>query len=186
MKWSLMELRKYQDSPLYFDQTLELEAELLQRNNQILAAGPVTVSGWVNVEDNDYLLHYTLDVVLTLPSSRSLTAVDLPMHFSVDEVFMTQQQFEQRDENIAAEEVLILTTQTLDLNDSVVDNILLEIPMQILTDEEKKSGDFPSGDGWEVISEEEYHKQKADQELTNDPRLADLSDLLDDSKEDKK
>ncbi|MEK0152460.1 YceD family protein [Tetragenococcus halophilus] len=185
MKWSLAELRKNQETPLQFNETLDLKNELMTRDKQILDLAPVQVEGLVVVEKEDYILHYTVTTTITLPSSRSLEPVELPMNFSVDEVFMTPEQYAQLDETASVEEILLLENQQLDLSDSVADNILLEIPVQVLTEEERKYGTMPSGDDWAVISEEEYNKQKeAEKEKSTDPRLADLSSLLEDLKED--
>lgn len=185
MKWSLAELRKNQETPLQFNETLNLKNELMNRNKQILDIASVQVEGLVVVEEEDYILHYTAKTTITLPSSRSLEPVELPMNFSVDEVFMTPEQYAQLDESVQAEEVLLLEKQQLDLSDSVADNILLEIPVQVLTEEERQNGIMPSGTDWAVISEEEYEEQKeAEKEETTDPRLADLSSLLEDLEED--
>ena len=51
---------------------------------------------------------------------------------------MTPEQFQRRDEMIPEEDVLIIEGQTISLDDSVADNLLLAIPMQVLTEEEKK------------------------------------------------
>lgn len=185
MKWSLAELRKNQETPLQFNETLNLKNELMKRNEQILDLAPVHVEGLVVVETEDYILHYTAKTTITLPSSRSLEPVKLPMNFSVDEVFMTPEQYAQLDESVQAEEVLLLEKQQLDLNDSVADNLLLEIPVQVLTEDERQHGTMPSGTDWAVISEEEYEKQKeTERKETTDPRLADLSSLLEDLEED--
>lgn len=184
MKWSLLELRKYQDMPLTFEEVLNLTDELTERDNQIINLAPVKVTGLVTVSKKEYILHYTVETVITLPSTRSLEPVELPMSFSVDEVFMTPEQYQQRDEHIPEEEILILEAQTLDLDSSVADNILLEIPMQVLTEEEKHSNDLPSGNDWVVISEDDFLQQKDSQvEPTIDPRLAKLSSLLNEEEE---
>jgi uncharacterized protein len=184
MKWSLLELRKYQDMPLTFEETLTLKNELMARDNQIIDLAPVKVQGMVTVSKKEYILHYTVNTVITLPSTRSLEPVELPLEFSVNEVFMTPEQYQQRDELLPEEEILILETQTLDLDDSVADNILLEIPMQVLTEAEQESNDLPSGDDWLVISEDDFqHQQEAHEQTTIDPRLAKLSALFEEEEE---
>jgi uncharacterized protein len=125
-----------------------------------------------------------VNTVITLPSTRSLEPVELPLEFSVNEVFMTPEQYQQRDELLPEEEILILETQTLDLDDSVADNILLEIPMQVLTEAEQESNDLPSGDDWLVISEDDFqHQQESQEQTTIDPRLAKLSALFEEEEE---
>lgn len=46
MKWSLLELRKYQETPLTFHETLDLKAALMKRDNLILDVAPVEVEVW--------------------------------------------------------------------------------------------------------------------------------------------
>ncbi|MEG0294730.1 YceD family protein [Enterococcus sp.] len=184
MKWSLLELRKYQEEPLVFQETLDLQNELISREKEIIAIRPIQVSGLITVSPKEYLLHYTVDTVITLPSTRSLEPVEVPMTFTVDEVFMTTEQYQQQADLIGAEEVLLLETQTLNLSESVADNILLEIPLQVLTEEEQHSTDYPSGDEWTVVSEDQYKEMKESQGKNQiDPRLAKLSALLGDQED---
>ncbi|MFQ7235077.1 MAG: YceD family protein, partial [Enterococcus hulanensis] len=86
---------------------------------------------------------------------------------------------EERDE-----EILVLDNDTIDLTDSIEDNILLAIPLQVFTEEEQNSSDLPKGNDWEVVSEEEYLQKKESAE-TIDPRLAKLSELFNESEDDK-
>lgn len=154
MKWSLLELNRYKEEPLVFSETLHLKEELLQRDDTLLDVSPIKVEGLLAVNKSEYLLHYTIQVTVTVPSSRSLESVALPMQITVDEVFMTKEQMDTRDERFAAEEIILLDKPTIDLDESVEDNILLSIPIQVLTEEEQNSQEMPSGNDWEVISEE--------------------------------
>ena len=87
---------------------------------------------------------------------------------------------EERDE-----EILVLDNDTIDLTNSIEDNILLAIPLQVFTEEELKSSDMPKGNDWEVISEEAYLQKKEESAETIDPRLAKLSELFNESEDDK-
>ena len=91
MKWSLLELNKYKEEPLVFSETLHLKEELLQRDDTLLDVSPIKVEGLLAVNKSEYLLHYTIQVTVTVPSSRSLEPVALPMQITVDEVFMTKE-----------------------------------------------------------------------------------------------
>lgn len=186
MKYSLLELRKYQEQMIELNETLDLKAAVLTRDSQVLDLAPVEVKGFLEVKENEYFTHYHIHTVMTLPSSRSLEPVAVPLDFDVDELFMTPEQFKTKDDSIPDEEVLILDTQTLDLEASIIDNLLLAIPLQVLSEEERQSEDLPSGNDWQVISEDEYLSQKqAENEHQIDPRLAKLSALLDSEDEDK-
>ncbi|MGM0213032.1 YceD family protein [Enterococcus sp. AZ109] len=176
MKWSTIELRRYQDEPLNFSDTMDVGESLKQRDSEILAVAPVKVTGILSVGKKEYILHYRLTTTVTVPSSRSLEPVDMSLDLSVDEIFMTQAQWsEQVDDR--EEEIIVLDSDIIDLTDSVEDNILLAIPLQVLTDEEKDGKNLPKGNDWQVVSEEEYLAKKVQAE-TNDPRLAKLSELF--------
>jgi uncharacterized protein len=185
MKWSLLELNKYKDKPCEFSEILDLKASLMRRDDQILDVSPAKVDGLLTVENDEYLIHYRIDVIVTVPSSRSLTPVPLPIKIDVSEVFMTTEQYQNRKEQVPEEEIIILEKPTIDLNESVEDNILLAIPLQVLTDEEQHSHEMPKGDDWEVLSEEDYAKKKqAEAQQITDPRLAKLSELFNETSED--
>lgn len=185
MKWSLLELNKYKEEPLMFSETLNLKETILKRDNTLLDVSPIEVNGLLSVNKSEYLLHYTIRVIVTVPSSRSLEPVELPMKIEVDEVFMTEEQLQYKDERLTEEEIILLEKPTIDLDESVEDNILLSIPIQVLTEEEQNSQEMPKGDDWEVVSEETYlaNKQK-EMEQTTDPRLAKLSELFSETTED--
>lgn len=180
MKWSLLELRKYQETPLTFRETFDLKEELMKRDNLIVDVAPVAVEGFVSIDKKGYLIHYTVQTTLTVPSTRSLMPVELPMNFTVNELFMTKEQYQLTKEQSPTEEILLIEDGKLDLTVSIEDNILLAIPMRVLTKEEEQATDLPKGTDWEVISEEEYERRKLEDAATKiDPRLAKLSEFFD-------
>ncbi|MDR0614658.1 MAG: YceD family protein [Lactobacillales bacterium] len=156
MQWFVLELEKYFDDSLAFVENLDVKTDLMARNKDILDVSLAKVDGNLYVNKSKYILHYQAYVTLTLPSTRSLKPVSLPMKFSVDETFMTQEQFDKRDELIKEDEVLIIEEQIIDLDDSVKDNILLSIPLKVLSEEEKNDDDYLQGKTWQVISESQY------------------------------
>lgn len=183
MKWSLLELNKYKDDTLEINEELNIESSLLARDKEILAVEPVKVKGMLSVSKSEYVLYFTLETVLTLPSTRSLTPVRLPLAFEVTEVYMTPAQFEMAKDILADKDmVMVVENDTIDLAEAVEDHILLSIPLQVLTEEEKLSHESIKGEAWELMSEEAYMERKVQQEENKiDPRLAKLSSLLDNS-----
>jgi uncharacterized protein len=97
---------------------------------------------------------------------------------------MTREQWSSMEEE-RDEEILVLDTDTIDLTDSIEDNILLAIPMQVFSEEELRTTDLPKGNDWEVVSEEDYLQKKEEVAETIDPRLAKLSELFNESEDDK-
>ena len=67
MKWSPIELRKYQETPLTFHETLDVKRLFMKRDDSILDAAPVEVEGLVSVDNKGYLVHYTAQTTLTVP-----------------------------------------------------------------------------------------------------------------------
>ena len=103
MKWSLTELRKnHRNDPLPFDETLDLKADLMERfSDDVLDLSPVHAKGIVSVVDGDVVVDARVTADLTVPSSRSLAPVDLPVDFNMTEFYVSDpaatQRFEKTD-----------------------------------------------------------------------------------------
>mgnify|MGYP003584832728 FL=1 len=154
MKWSLQELNKKHS--VEFETAFDLKQELTSREPEILDVSEVVVNGRVDADGGIYSLNFTADYTLTMPSSRSLAPVEVPMILTVSELFATSEYFEANQADLDADMLFILDKDLIDLAESVADNILLEIPLRVLTDEEKQSDELPSGSAWQVLSEDDY------------------------------
>lgn len=55
---------------------------------------------------------------------------------------MTEEQFQSRDEQMSADEILLIEGPLLNLAESIEDNILLAIPMRVLTKKRKQQQNF--------------------------------------------
>ena len=74
--------------------------------------------------------------------------------------------------------VMVLPNDILDLDNAICDNILLQIPMQVLTATEQSSDEsMPSGNDWSVVSESQLKKSRKDEDGV-DPRLSKLKDFF--------
>jgi len=179
MKWSLQEINKFKEEGIIFETTLDVKENLMSREKEILDLSPIFVKGIVHNDKQEYILHYDMEYTITLPSARSLTPVDLTMKHSIDEVFQTKEMFESSKEIDGQEEILIIEGQSISLVESVADNILLEIPLKVLTPEEEESAELPSGAFWSVWTEKDYQENaEQNNEETIDPRLAKLQEFL--------
>jgi uncharacterized protein len=159
MKWSLQELNKKKF--VTFEVVLALSDTLKAREPEILEVSPVRVEGRLDADAEIYSLNFTAEYSLTMPSSRSLTPVLVPMQLTVSEIFTTQAYFEAHQAELTEELLFILEKDLIDLEESVADNILLEIPLRVLTAEEQASDTLPSGSSWQVLSEEDYQRLQA-------------------------
>ncbi|MFC6180879.1 YceD family protein [Lactiplantibacillus daowaiensis] len=178
MKWSLSQLRSYRDEPLQFDEALDLKHSLMTRYPEIIDVKATQVKGYLTYDKGNVLISAHVDADLTVPSTRSLTPVDLPLAFQMTEYYVSQgtdlSQFEDDDTVIILPEDDILNFDV-----AVEDNILIHIPMQILSEAEQNGEPMPTGNGWEVIGEDDLAKQ-AEEHKTVDPRLAKLKNLFPD------
>lgn len=180
MIWKLDEIRKQKE--IEFVETLDLKEDLLSRNPDIIDISEVELSGTVKFDSGLYDVFAFAKYDITLPSSRSLEPVLLHKEIEIIESYTEDSSVV--DEN---EETLILSLESdeISLSAAVADNILLEIPFQVLTEaEEKGESNLPHGNAWQVLSEEEYQKMQEDKKKEASP-FASLGSLLDEG-EDKK
>lgn len=162
-----------------FEQTLELSEELKNRDPGILDLSPVTVVGKVRFEGGLFFLSYQMTYDLTLASSRSMQPVLLSESYPVQEIFVANEHELKEQDRIEADLVLIAEDGLIDLSESVADNILLRIPLKVLTPEEALTEEMPSGEHWSVMSEEEYAEAAQKKKEENSP-FAQLQGLFDD------
>ncbi|MCW3777639.1 DNA-binding protein [Lactobacillus sp. PFC-70] len=179
MKWSLTELRKnHRNDPLQFEETLDLKADLMERyGEEVLDLSPVKVQGMVSVVNGDVAVDARVKADLTVPSSRSLTPVDLPVDFRMTEYYVSDAAATQRFEK--ADVVMVVPDDLIDFDKAVGDNIILQIPMHILSDAEQQGAAMPEGQDWQVVSEADLDKVEAENQSV-DPRLAKLKDFFPD------
>ncbi|MBP2622754.1 DUF177 domain-containing protein [Streptococcus oricebi] len=173
----IQEIRK-NPAGLSFEQSFDLLSDLQERNREILDLKEVLATGKAGYEDGLYLLDYQLSYVITLASSRSMEPVELKESYLVQEVFV--EEGNQKSQDLLDEELVMpLTGDEIDLQESVADNILLQIPLKVLTAQEEAEESLPSGQDWQVLSEEDYQRQQAAAREENNP-FAGLKGLLDD------
>ncbi|GHV97437.1 DUF177 domain-containing protein [Lactobacillus nasalidis] len=118
--------------------------------------------------------NFQVEADLLVPSSRSLEAVPLHQKFSFVENYSDHEPTQEEKE--LGLMIIPLADDRIDVQTAVEDNILLNIPTTILTEQEATEGLYPEGQGWEVVSEQDFAEQKKDQV---NPAFAQLQDLLD-------
>ena len=178
MNLAISEIRKRSEG-IFFDEKLDINKKLLERNSNILDVKNVQVQGNVSFENDLYVLNYTIEYTLTLPSTRSMEPVDITQAEQVTELFVDLVNFAEKSDLVEANLVLVLETNFIDLEESVIDNILLSIPMRVLTISESESDELPSGDRWSVLTEQQYQKLQEEKKQENNP-FANLDGLFED------
>lgn len=174
---NIQEIRKNPDG-LKFEQNFDLAQELQERNAEILDVKNVTAKGKAQYEDGLYFLDYELSYTITLASSRSMEPVDLQEAYLVNEIFADGQHGSSQQDLLEEDLVLPIEGDRIDLAESVADNILLNIPLKILTPEEEAGSEMPTGNDWQVMTEEEYQQSQKEKKEVNSP-FAGLQGLFD-------
>ncbi len=171
------EIRKNPEG-LAFDQELDLLKELQKRNPEILDLKNVTATGRVAYDTGLYVLDYQLSYTIVLASSRSMEPVELQESYPVTEVFAEDVQSDADIEALEEDLILPIEGGKIDLSESVADNILLNIPLKVLTPEEEAGQGFIEGNDLKILSEEEYQAAQAIKKEENSP-FAGLNGLFD-------
>ena len=178
MMFSISEIKKNPDE-INFNSVLEIKEKLIERNKDVLDVKEIFVQGTISYDDGLYLLNYTLDYTITLPSSRSMLPVDVHQVEEVSEIFIEAVDIHAKEDLVRENLVLVLEEDYIDLEESAIDNILLTIPMQVLSEEEQNSDTMPSGNSWSVLTEEQYDALQDKKKKENNPFSA-LNGLFED------
>ena len=176
--FSISEIKKNSDG-ISFNSVLEIKEKLIERTKDVLDVKEIFVQGTISYDDGLYLLNYTLDYTITLPSSRSMLPVDVHQVEEVSEIFIDAADIHAKEDLVRENLVLVLEEDYIDLEESAIDNILLTIPMQVLSEEEQNSDTMPSGNSWSVLTEEQYNALQNKKKKENSPFSA-LNGLFED------
>ena len=165
MKWSRAQLLQAENCTIYFDETIDFGPEIFAKMNQIRGLQDVTVSGNVHYDTASERVFADLDIegVMIVPCSITLEDVEYDFHTKSLEVFS----FDKVDD----EDVHEVKGDVVELLPVVFQLILMEVPLKVV---KKGLKQYPKGDGWEVVKEEDYTKSKNDD---IDPRLAKLKEF---------
>ena len=177
MIFNLLDVKKKPEG-IAFEEQLDLKEELQDRNSEILDLKDILAKGQLIYENGLYLLEYQLSYVLVLPSSRSMKPVELRHSYEVVEVFVSAEELLAKQDLVDEDLVLVLDGTTLSLSESVADNIILNIPLKVLTAQEETNDEMPSGQSWSVLTESQYKDLQEEKKAESSP-FASLSKLFD-------
>ncbi|HFI0237060.1 TPA: DUF177 domain-containing protein [Streptococcus suis] len=161
-----------------FEKTLDLQEDLQARNSDVLGLSPVHVAGNVRFESGFFFLDYQMTYDITLASSRSLQPVLLHEVQEVNELFVANEAVLKEQDLIDEDMVLVVEDDYIVLEESVADNILLAIPIKVLTPEEEAGQELPSGQAWALMTEEDFQQKAQEKKEANSP-FAQLQGLFD-------
>lgn len=178
MKWSLSQLKKYRNEPFKINEQVDLTEYLKANNQDVRGASPVTVQGGLEMQGNDVVASLNISGSLVLPCARTLVDVVWSYEIHSIETFVTSK------EDLQDESFHLMEKDTVDLTPVVEELLLVEIPMQVFSDEVTGSEELPQGKDWELKTEDDFVQEEALKKPKVDPRLAGLADFFDEKKDD--
>ncbi|WP_334333009.1 MULTISPECIES: YceD family protein [unclassified Companilactobacillus] len=182
LNWDVQDVRRYKDKPFEFKETLDLTKEMQNRTDEILKIAPVEVAGQLFNDHGLVISDVKVETTLTVPSTRSLLPVDLPINIRINEAYNIDNVSDEELEDYNVVIPIDDDNPTINVYESIIDNILLSIPTKVLTEKEETENIMPSGKNWSVISEDEFNKQKEDEHVN--PEFAKLKNLFNDDSKD--
>ena len=165
MKWSKAELLQAPNGTIELDDTISFDPTVFAKMHQIRGLQDVTVSGNIHYDTASERVFADLDIegVMIVPCSITLEDVEYDFHTKSLEVFS----FDKTED----EDVHEVKGDVVELLPVIFQLILMEVPLKVVKEGIKE---YPKGDGWEVVKEEDYTKSKKDD---IDPRLAKLKEF---------
>ncbi|MBR2812031.1 MAG: DUF177 domain-containing protein [Solobacterium sp.] len=164
MEWTKAELLAG-SRQVVFDEDVTVDDSEFEATSLINSVRDVHISGtgYLNTEDDRFYVDLTVSGTMLVPDAVTGEEIEVPFETDSQEVYA----FEVPDEDW----IRFVKDDVISLYRAVVDDILLEAPMQVTYADEDA---YPEGDGWKVYSEAEYQKMK-EEEI--DPRLAKLMEF---------
>ena len=168
MEFNRIELDKLTSSRLDIDEDVDIDFQSLYNPNRLIAIREVYAVG--SVYYNKYTTQFIPDIsihgIMSVPCAITLEPFDIEFDTKIGDVFLFDESEDAMDESF-----IIVNDDTLDLTPYIASAVISEIPLKAINPNLK---DYPKGDGWQVMTEEDYTKTKS-QEI--DPRLAKLKDF---------
>ncbi|MUK89545.1 hypothetical protein GMD78_14350 [Ornithinibacillus sp. L9] len=176
MKFTVTQIKKKAfNEPFTFDEKVDV-SELETMNNDIRRIDPVQVQGDCLVQGDQFIFSFTIRGEMILPCARTLVDVEYPFEIKAREIFTTSTYLVDEDGD---SEIHLIDGEVLDLTPYIKENILLEVPFRVFSDEADDQQSFQQkGNDWEVTSENAKEKKI-------DPRLKKLENLFKDNEKEK-
>lgn len=163
MKFDITRLNNNIDKSIFVNETYSFNADEL-KGTDLLKLDNVKIDGEIfknslgNIE-----LNIDVEGVMVLPCAITLKPVEYPFSINITGDYI--ELVEDFEENLTNFQ------NTIDILPIIWENILMEIPSRVVSEEVKNSNIKMEGDGWKFSTDEEEHTSP----------LSELMDLLDDS-----
>ena len=166
MNINMLELITKRKDEIIINEDVIVNDELLKETT-IKKIDNVIFDGKIErIMEDEYCLNGTLSGIMVLPDDITLEDVEYKFLSEIDENFT--------DNDEKSENILKIMQNTIDILPILWQNIIVEIPLKVTTHEDVDL----KGDGWRLISEEEFEKERSQ----NSP-FSNLEELLNEGKE---
>ncbi|MDN5808888.1 MAG: YceD family protein [Staphylococcus equorum] len=177
MKWSITQLRKFQDKPFEFHQTVNFDH--LVKSLDLIDLSDIDVEGELTVRSNEVIADMHITGTYTMPCARTLVPVETPIDIKSQEIFDLEGYDEYSNGEDKDEHYHDATNGMINLKDITEELVIIGKPMRVFSSESDQM--LSEGNGWEVIDEEEAVELAKDKEESEskqiDPRLQKLQQL---------
>lgn len=162
MKWTKKELTNLVD--VSFDEELSFDLHDFKKLDRLKDLRHVIVKGTGHYDCSSQRFEADLNLTgeMIVPCAVTLEDVVVPFETSGHEVFSFL--------NTEDEDIHECRKDFLDLYPVIFQLIMSEVPLKVV----KEGAKYPKGDGWEVLTEEEYRNRERNE---IDPRLAKLKEF---------
>ncbi|MBA1352639.1 MULTISPECIES: YceD family protein [Staphylococcus] len=175
MKWSITQLRKFQDKPFEFHQTVNFDH--LVKSLDLIDLSDIDVEGELTVKSNEVIADMHITGTYTMACARTLVPVEVPIDIKSQEIFdLEGNEYISDDEE--DEHYHDATDGMINLKDIAEELVIIEKPMRAFANNSDQM--LREGNGWEVIDEEQAVELAEEEETEQiDPRLQKLQQLYD-------
>lgn len=172
MKFLLSQIGKEAHKALmHFDDQVDI-SELKVLNKDIREAKHARVYGYCSLDGDEIIFSMNIVGEVILPCARTLVDVPYNFHVKATEIFSTSMYYGKEEEE---NDIHFLEGEAVDLYPLILENILLELPYRVVTnDQTVLDKALLEGEGWS-FSEDEKFKES---EKKIDPRMKKLKQLL--------
>lgn len=155
----------------YIELSEELEVdEAHKKHDRYLDIFDIYVegSGFYDDKTTELIVGLEIEATVVVPCAISLVPIEIDIEARVSESFVFDEDGLVDDEESNS---IWVEGLEIDLRPFIWSAIMSEIPLKVIDPELET---YPTGEGWSVLSEADYQKEKEDEV---DPRLAKLKDF---------
>ncbi len=171
MKYSHDWLNKNAIIPKEINEKIVFDDALIKSTKRLLGLSEISITGSVNFLPNVEQSFFNIKIkgVMDLECARTLVLVHYPFEIDEELIFTFNKTYENDD-------IEYVKGNIIDLSPYIWEIIFSNIPMRVVSENDNMP---TSGEGWQVISEEEYCDYRESLNKNIDPRLESLKKYFD-------